>query len=73
MIQYAWKSSGYLHHNIEFKNIREVCFESGSNDCDENNCGESFFIRCSICDKNLCLSHFFITITNIMNNYEFMS
>jgi hypothetical protein len=59
MIQYAWKSSGYLHYNIEFKNIREVCFESDSNDCDENVCGESFFIRCSICDKNLCLSHFF--------------
>ncbi len=59
MIRYAWKSSEYIHENFEFKGVREICFESDSNDCDITDCDDCFFICCSHCHKNLCLNHFF--------------
>lgn len=60
MILYSWYSSGYSEEYLKFKNMKEICFESETNDCDIQSCTESFFIKCSHCRKNLCLNHFYI-------------
>ena len=59
MLKYCWISSGYCNEKISFKNVRELCFITNSNDCNINECTNNFYIRCAYCNLNLCLYHFY--------------
>jgi hypothetical protein len=60
MIQYSWYSSEYSEKYLRFKNMKEICFESETNECDIQSCSEYFFIKCSHCRKNLFKSFLYL-------------
>jgi hypothetical protein len=47
MIRNAWKSSDYINSDFQFQNVKEVCFQSDRRECDQMNCDQYFFIKCS--------------------------
>lgn len=60
MIKYSWKKSGLV--NIErqyFDNVRDVCFNFPEKECEDQQCSEDAFYKCSWCGKVICFHHFF--------------
>jgi hypothetical protein len=60
MLRYAWHKPGYCNDNVEFDNVRDICFNYLETNCNINNCNEETFIQCSHCRKYICFTHFFV-------------
>ena len=55
MIKYSWFASGYINQHPEpFETVNDICFDIGSNFCQQPNCNLLSFIQCSYYRKFLC-------------------
>ena len=60
MIKYSWFASGYIDQHPEpFQTVNDICFDIGSNFCQQPNCNSLSFIQCCHCRKFLRFEHFF--------------
>jgi hypothetical protein len=61
MLRYSWFACGYTDERAgRFENARELLFCQIDEECHEDMCDQSTFIRCSHCKKHLCFEHFYI-------------
>ena len=66
LIKYCFINS-FFDNSIEYKHVKEVCFNSQYVICEIDSCKNDFFLKCSICEISLCFKHFYIEFHNHRN------
>lgn len=76
LIQYSWYKSGlWIGDEIpDFPRVSDLCFKHREFSCEEYDCVQSSFIKCSWCMKSFCFVHFFVDFhLNSCENPGFLS